>query len=144
MNEEADAYLADSRVDFDGAHQAGIATPEQAFNKLIAFNLRDGRETVEDARRLLRLWTDDARRMCSGLAGLADPEPENMVATANLTITVGFGRSFRINSASRRRTGWRTSPSIPSMSSATNGLAATSACKYAPTIGSRSLTHPAS
>jgi len=94
MNEEADAYLADSRVDFDGAHQAGIAAPEQAFNKLIAFNLRDGRETVEDARRLLRLWTDDARRMCSGLAGLADLEPENMVATANLTITVGFGHSF--------------------------------------------------
>ncbi|EFK55121.1 Dyp-type peroxidase [Corynebacterium genitalium ATCC 33030] len=94
MGEEADAYLADSRVDFDGEHQAGVATPEQAFNKLIAFNLQDGKDSVEDARRLMRLWTDDARRMCSGLAGLADLEPENMVSTANLTITVGFGRSF--------------------------------------------------
>nr|VDG62179.1 tat translocated dye-type peroxidase family protein [Streptococcus thermophilus] len=94
MGEEADAYLADSRVDFDGEHQAGVATPEQAFNKLIAFNLKDGKDSVEDARRLMRLWTDDARRMCSGLAGLADLEPENMVSTANLTITVGFGRSF--------------------------------------------------
>lgn len=88
------AFLADSRVEFDGEHQAGISTPEQAFIKLIAFDLKSNRESRDDATRLMRLWTDDARRMCSGLAGLADLEKENLTSTANLTITVGFGRSF--------------------------------------------------
>ncbi|WP_297850363.1 Dyp-type peroxidase [uncultured Corynebacterium sp.] len=81
-------------VAFDGPHQAGIATPEQSFCKLIAFNLKGDRESTDDVIRLMRLWTDDARRMCSGRAGLADLEPENLRSTANLTITVGFGRSL--------------------------------------------------
>lgn len=81
-------------VAFDGKHQAGIATPEQSFCKLIAFNLKDGKHTTADVVRLMRLWTDDARRMCSGRAGLADLEPENLRSTANLTITVGYGRTL--------------------------------------------------
>lgn len=90
----ADDFLTAARVPFDGPHQAGVDTPEQAFIKLIAFTLKDSKHTTDDARRLMRLWTDDARRMCSGLAGLADLEPENLASTANLTITAGFGRSF--------------------------------------------------
>lgn len=81
-------------VAFDGEHQAGIAIPEQSFCKLIAFNLKDGKHTTEDVVRLMRLWTDDARRMCGGRAGLADLEPENLRSTANLTITVGYGRTL--------------------------------------------------
>ncbi|PMC63539.1 peroxidase [Corynebacterium tuscaniense] len=87
-------FLAESRVPFDGPHQAGISTPEQSFIKLIAFNLKDSKTNRDDVIRLMRLWTDDARRMCSGVAGLADLEPENLESTANLTITVGYGRSL--------------------------------------------------
>ena len=91
---DTDAFLASSRVDFDGPHQAGVDTPEQSFIKLMAFTLKDNKASVDDAIRLMRLWTSDARRMSAGLAGLADLEPENLQSTANLTITVGFGRSF--------------------------------------------------
>ena len=81
-------------VAFDGEHQAGIATPQQSLCKLIAFTVKDGRQTREDMVRLMRLWTDDARRMCGGRAGLADLEPENLRSPANLTITIGYGRSL--------------------------------------------------
>lgn len=87
-------FLAEARVPFDGPHQAGVDTPQQSFIKLIAFNLKDSKTSREDVIRLMRLWTDDARRMCSGLAGLADLEPESLESTANLTITVGYGRSL--------------------------------------------------
>lgn len=87
-------FLAEATVPFDGAHQAGVDTPPQSFIKLIAFHLKDSKAQREDVIRLMRLWTDDARRMCNGLSGLADLEPENLQSTANLTITVGYGRSL--------------------------------------------------
>jgi dye decolorizing peroxidase len=80
-------------VDFDGKHQAGIVTPPQAHNITAAFSLRDG-VGHREAQRLLRLWTDDARRLCSGTQALADLEPEMSQATAQLTVTCGFGASF--------------------------------------------------
>ena len=100
VDKPADAWPGQGTADdnatvaFDGEHQAGIATPEQSFCKLIAFTVKDGKNTREDMVRLMRLWTDDARRMCGGRAGLADLEPENLRSTANLTITVGYGRSL--------------------------------------------------
>ena len=66
------AAWPETTVAFDGEHQAGIATPQQSFCKLIAFTIKDNKQTREDVVRLMRLWTDDARRMCGGRAGLAD------------------------------------------------------------------------
>lgn len=83
--------LQDSRVDFDGEHQAGIATPHPSFLKMVAFDLRKDRETRRDVARLMRVWTEDARRLCSGVAPRADLARELDTVTANLTITVGYG-----------------------------------------------------
>ena len=80
-------------VTFDGPHQAGITTPLQSHNTTVAFTLRDGVD-ADGARRLLRLWTDDARRLCTGGTVLADLEPELSETTGNLTVTCGFGASF--------------------------------------------------
>ncbi|HIW91104.1 MAG TPA: Dyp-type peroxidase [Candidatus Corynebacterium avicola] len=80
-------------VAFDGPHQAGVTTPLQSHNTTIAFTLRDGVD-ADGARRLLRLWTDDARRLCSGRGVLADLEPELSETTGNLTVTCGLGASF--------------------------------------------------
>lgn len=87
------AFLADSRVAFDGDHQAGIATPGQAYLNMVAFNLRAGVNRV-DVQRLLRLWTDDARRLTQGKNPVGSLEPELAEVPANLTITCGFGRRF--------------------------------------------------
>lgn len=86
----AAAEDAPSTVPFDGAHQAGIATPPQSHNTTVAFSLRDGadRTTVQ---RLLRIWTGDARRLCAGTPVLADLEPELSTNPGNLTVTCGFG-----------------------------------------------------
>ncbi|MGP9722842.1 Dyp-type peroxidase [Corynebacterium sp. AOP40-9SA-29] len=82
-----------SSVPFDGTHQAGVATAPQAHNTTVAFTLRDGadRTTVQ---RLLRIWTGDARRLCSGDPVLADLEPELASDPGNLTVTCGFGRGL--------------------------------------------------
>lgn len=77
-------------VDFDGPHQAGVSTPEQFQCHLLGFNLLPG-VGREEIVRLMRVWTDDARRMTQGTPGLADLEGELLQAPANLTITVGFG-----------------------------------------------------
>ena len=56
-------------VDFDGAHQAGIATPPQDHARLVGLDLAEG-ATRERVRNLMRVWTDDARRLCAGSAPL--------------------------------------------------------------------------
>lgn len=84
------AQWAQSTVPFDGTHQAGVTTPAQAHNTTVAFSLRDGMGRTEISR-LLRIWTEDARRLCSGETVLADLEPELSENTANLTVTCGFG-----------------------------------------------------
>jgi dye decolorizing peroxidase len=89
----AAAAAASATVTFDGPHQAGIATPSQSHNTTVAFSLRDGVGRRE-IQRLLRIWTGDARRLCSGEKVLADLEPELSVNPANLTITCGFGRGL--------------------------------------------------
>ncbi|MEO3854856.1 Dyp-type peroxidase [Acrocarpospora sp. B8E8] len=75
---------------FDGVHQAGIATPPQAHAVFAGFDLRagTGREAIG---RLLRLLTDDARRLTAGRPALADTEPELATVPARLTVTFGFG-----------------------------------------------------
>ncbi|MDO4911899.1 MAG: Dyp-type peroxidase, partial [Corynebacterium sp.] len=82
-----------STVPFDGPHQAGIHTPPQAHANLIGFNMKAGM-TKREMGFLMRLWTEDARRLCAGIAPLGDLEPEVVESPANLTITVGLGASF--------------------------------------------------
>ncbi|MFC4591583.1 Dyp-type peroxidase [Sphaerisporangium corydalis] len=75
---------------FDGPHQAGVATLPQAHAVFAGLDLRPGtgREAIG---RLMRLLTDDTRRLASGRAALADVETEMAVLPARLTVTFGFG-----------------------------------------------------
>ena len=85
--------LQTQTVEFDGEHQAGIATPAQANLWLIAFDIKDDVDR-DRLRRLMRVWTQDARRMSKGEPPRSDLEPEMYDAPANLTFTVGFGPAF--------------------------------------------------
>ncbi|MBG0830044.1 Dyp-type peroxidase [Planomonospora sp. ID67723] len=75
---------------FHGAHQAGVATPPQTHAVFVGLDLLPGtgREAVV---RLMRLLTDDARRLTQGAPALADTEPELAALPARLTVTFGFG-----------------------------------------------------
>ncbi|MFI7453465.1 Dyp-type peroxidase [Nonomuraea sp. NPDC049714] len=75
---------------FHGVHQAGVATTPQAHAVFVAFDLLPdtGKEALG---RLLRLLTDDARRLTQGRPALADTEPELATDPARLTVTFGFG-----------------------------------------------------
>ncbi len=77
-------------VAFHGARQAGVGTPAQAFAWFVALDLFPG--TDRDALvRLMRVWTDDIRRLTRGRPGLADAEPELAAVPARLTVTLGYG-----------------------------------------------------
>lgn len=84
------ASLTTATLAFDGARQAGIATPTQANLNLVGFNLKDG-VTADGIRNLMRLWTEDARELTAGRNPLSSLEPEMVERPANLTITCGFG-----------------------------------------------------
>ncbi|GAA3202427.1 Dyp-type peroxidase [Actinocorallia longicatena] len=75
---------------FHGTHQAGIATPPQVHAAFLGFDLRPGIARA-DLGRLMRLLTDDARRLTAGRTGLADAQPELAGLPARLTVTFGFG-----------------------------------------------------
>lgn len=75
---------------FHGMHQAGVATPPQTHAVFLGLDLRKG-STRDDVSRLMRLLTDDARRLTQGRGALADSEPELAAHTARLTFTFGFG-----------------------------------------------------
>lgn len=77
-------------VPFNGAHQAGVVTTPQAHLSLIGLDLRPGTGRAELVR-LMRLLSDDASRLTSGVAALADTEPELGGEPASLTVTFGFG-----------------------------------------------------
>lgn len=73
-----------------GPHQPGITTPPQAQLALIGWDLR-ARRSAEQLRRMMRLLTDDARRLSEGRGALADTEPELASYPSRLTVTFGFG-----------------------------------------------------
>lgn len=77
-------------IDFHGAHQAGIELDPQAHQTLVAVDLAP-RTSAADVQRLMRLLTDDARRLTQGRGALADLEPELADPAARLTVTFGFG-----------------------------------------------------
>ncbi|MDN6099526.1 Dyp-type peroxidase [Corynebacterium flavescens] len=85
------AELVDAIVAFDGPHQAGIATSAQAHLNMVGFNLKSG-VAKQDLANLLRLWTADARALCTAETPLGSLEPEMSVSPANLTVTCGLGR----------------------------------------------------
>ncbi|MEW9549385.1 Dyp-type peroxidase [Nonomuraea sp. NPDC050783] len=78
---------------FHGPHQAGVATPPQAHAVFVAFDLRKGVDR-EALARMMRLLTDDARRLTQGRPALADTEPELAALPARLSVTFGFGPRF--------------------------------------------------
>lgn len=80
-------------VPFHGVHQAGIDTAAQAHATLVGLDLRPDIDR-ESLRRLMRILTDDARRLTQGIPALADSEPELALTPARLTITFGFGPGF--------------------------------------------------
>lgn len=92
-------------VAFDGARQAGIETPTQSSLNLVGFNLREGADTAAIAR-LMRVWTADARALCSGEMPLGSLETEMNQWPANLTITCGFGPKVFAVAAPERTPGW--------------------------------------
>ena len=106
MTAAADTRLYDAIVPFDGERQAGISTPAQANLNLVGFNLVDGVDRGAVAR-LMRSWSEDSRRLCTGETPLGSLEPELVVAPSNLTITCGFGpRVFEVIDAVDKRPEW--------------------------------------
>ncbi|MFC4530550.1 Dyp-type peroxidase [Sphaerisporangium dianthi] len=88
---------------FHGPHQAGIATSPQANAVFAGLDLRRGVDR-EALGRMMRLVTDDARRLTEGRPALADTEPELAVLPARLTVTFGFGPGlFEAAGAAGRR-----------------------------------------
>ncbi|GGL50837.1 Dyp-type peroxidase [Planomonospora parontospora] len=75
---------------FHGVHQAGIATAPQAHAAFVGLDLLPGTGR-EALARMMRLLTDDARRLTAGRPALADTEPELAALPARLTVTFGFG-----------------------------------------------------
>ncbi|MBB5874380.1 dye decolorizing peroxidase [Allocatelliglobosispora scoriae] len=88
--EPSTADLGAAVVPFHGPHQAGIVTEPQAHAVLLAFDLRPGTDRAA-LGRMMRLLTDDAARLTTGRAALADTEPELATHPARLTVTFGFG-----------------------------------------------------
>lgn len=95
----AGSSTKDGTVPFYGANQAGIATPQQTYTVLAAFDLQTN--GVSDIVRLLQAWTDAAARMTRGdLAAPAPSDPSHAptdsgetvgLTPRRLTITFGFG-----------------------------------------------------
>jgi deferrochelatase/peroxidase EfeB len=94
---------------FEGTHQAGIATPQQAHTYFATFDLTTTRR--DDIVVLLRSWTDVAAHMTAG----APAEPLNDTAAiapdggsalglgaARLTLTFGFGPSLFLKDGADR------------------------------------------
>lgn len=96
--------VAEAAVAFHGAHQAGIATEVQDRLHFAAFDV-----TTDDRAafvRLLKEWTEAARRMTGGrvvgegaYGGLPEAPPDDTgealgLKPAHLTLTIGFGPSL--------------------------------------------------
>ncbi|WP_128889728.1 Dyp-type peroxidase [Corynebacterium pelargi] len=102
----ADCEVGSKAVPFDGKHQAGVQTVPAAHLNVLGLNLRAG-VGKKDAKRLLSLWTEDARRLTQGQNPLGSLEPEMVQHPSNLTITCGLGsRFFDIVDKQDQRPAW--------------------------------------
>ena len=86
------AGVGPGTVPFHGPRQAGVVTPPPAHTRWVALDLARG-ATLGDLRRVLRIWTEDLARMTQARPTLADHTPELTSEPADLTVTVGLGRS---------------------------------------------------
>jgi deferrochelatase/peroxidase EfeB len=131
-DEPTAAAGASAAVPFTGVHQAGIATPQQDRLHFVSFDV-----TTSDRAALVRLlkdWTDAARRMTAGRAagaGGAIPDSDYLppddtgealgLPPSGLTLTVGFGPTLftaadgteRFGLASRRPAALAELPPFP-------------------------------
>lgn len=71
----ARAAVQDAVEPFHGVRQAGVTTAPQTHAAFVGLDLRQGVDR-EALGRLMRLLTDDARRLTQGRGALADTEPE--------------------------------------------------------------------
>ena len=101
-------------VDFYGPHQAGIATPAQERLVYGAFDLLDDDRRV--LQTLLQQWTGAAADLAAGrpVGPVAPTDPSAApsdtgeaigLSPANLTITVGLGRSVFVDDRGADRLG---------------------------------------
>lgn len=106
LSAEADAPgFGGEALSCHGEHQAGIITVGATHVRHIAYTLRD--ETDRSALTgMFRLLTGDIEALTSGVAPLADPEPELAVRPARLTVTVGVGAALVDRVDPRRRPYW--------------------------------------
>lgn len=79
-------------VPFFGPRQAGVATPPPAHTRWVALDLAKG-ASLDDLRRILRIWTEDMGRLTQGRPMLADHAPELSQDPRFLTVSVALGRS---------------------------------------------------
>ena len=103
---DTETFLKDAMVPFDGKHQAGSTASSHAVLNLLGLNLKD---TVgkKEFTNLMRLWTADARALCTSETPVGSLEPEMADTPANLTITCGLGeRVFDVIGASKLRPKW--------------------------------------
>ncbi|WP_410664634.1 iron uptake transporter deferrochelatase/peroxidase subunit [Amycolatopsis sp. lyj-84] len=113
---DSPAQAAQSVVEFHGEHQAGIVTPVQENLHFVALDVTT--KDREKLVKLLRTWTDAARRMTAGrevgtggaVGGAPAAPPSDTgealdLAASSLTLTIGFGPSLfddRFGLASKR------------------------------------------
>ncbi len=80
----------DETVPFHGARQAGVTNEPPAHASFVAFTLPAGTDR-RALGRMMRLLTDDARRLTSGEPALGDTDAELAALPSRLTVTYGFG-----------------------------------------------------
>ena len=98
----AQATRVSDVVPFHGEHQSGITTPAQDRLHIAAFDVVT--ESKADVIMMLKEWTEAAATMMAGktlgegsesyVAPPSDTGEAVGLSAANLTITIGFGRSF--------------------------------------------------
>ncbi|XVV09759.1 Dyp-type peroxidase [Actinoplanes sp. CA-131856] len=89
--EEPVAVAAETDVvAFHGVRQAGVTTEPPAHASFVAFTLPAGTDR-RALGRMMRLLSDDARRLTRGEPALGDTDAPLAVLPARLTITFGFG-----------------------------------------------------
>jgi dye decolorizing peroxidase len=86
----APPQIGTATVAFHGTRQAGIAEDPPAHASFIALTLAEGTDRAALCR-LMRLLSDDARRLTQGVPALGDTEAALAVLPARLTVTFGFG-----------------------------------------------------
>ena len=111
-------------IPFEGAHQAGVLTPQQPHTVIAVFDaIADSRA---DLAATIQALSDHGRRLTAGYAALIGapgdgPTPDSgilgrRVPPDGLTVTIGFGASLfdgRYGLASRRPLGLKPMPTFP-------------------------------